>query len=89
MRHSSVSSRAGSASPLHNQTLGGQLEARVEALRASRCRLIAAQDAARHRLERNLHDGAQQRLVAVKVRLSIAEHMAAKAELGPQSLADT
>ena len=45
-------------------------------LRASRQRLIAAQDETRRRLERNLHDGAQQQLVALKVGLSLAEGMA-------------
>ena len=48
----------------------------VEDLRASRQRLVTAQDEARRRLERNLHDGAQQDLVAlvIKARLA-AEHV--------------
>lgn len=70
---------AGIGLALHNRELTDELEARVDALRASRHRLVMVQDAARHRLERNLHDGAQQRLVAVKVRLSIAQQMATKA----------
>ena len=44
-----------------------------EDLRASRSRLVAAADDARRRLERNLHDGAQQRLVALSVSLRLAE----------------
>jgi PAS domain S-box-containing protein len=44
-----------------------------EELRASRARLVAAGDDARQRLERNLHDGAQQRLVALSVSLRLAE----------------
>jgi PAS domain S-box-containing protein len=44
-----------------------------EELRASRARLVAAGDEARQRLERNLHDGAQQRLVALSVSLRLAE----------------
>ncbi|MEM7274457.1 MAG: histidine kinase [Actinomycetota bacterium] len=64
---------------LGNRELTGELQARVEELRSSRRRLVAVQDATRHRLERDLHDGAQQRLVAAKVRLSIAQQMAAKA----------
>jgi signal transduction histidine kinase len=40
----------------------------VEDLRASRQRLVAAQDEARRRLERNLHDGAQQDLVALSIK---------------------
>jgi signal transduction histidine kinase len=46
--------------------------ARVEELRASRSRIIAAADAARRRIERDLHDGAQQRLVTVSLQLSLA-----------------
>jgi signal transduction histidine kinase len=42
-------------------------------LRASRQRLVSAQDLERRRLERNLHDGAQQHLVALKVKLGLAE----------------
>jgi PAS domain S-box-containing protein len=45
-------------------------------LRASRARILEAQDAARRRLERNLHDGAQQRLVALSLGLRIAQSRA-------------
>jgi signal transduction histidine kinase len=48
----------------------------IEDLRASRQRLITAQDAERRRLERNLHDGAQQQLVALGVQLSLAQRLA-------------
>ena len=55
----------------------------IEELRASRQRLVAAQDAERRRLERNIHDGAQQQLVALGVKLrltdSLMERDAAKA----------
>ncbi|HSL10754.1 MAG TPA: histidine kinase [Actinomycetota bacterium] len=44
----------------------------IEELRASRQRLVAAQDEERRRLERNLHDGAQQQLVALAVQLKLA-----------------
>jgi PAS domain S-box-containing protein len=44
-----------------------------EAIRASRARIVEAQDQARRRLERDLHDGAQQRLVALSVSLRLAE----------------
>jgi signal transduction histidine kinase len=50
----------------------------IEDLRASRQRLVAAQDAERRRLERNLHDGAQQQLVALAVRLRLARSTASK-----------
>lgn len=58
---------------LKNAGLNRELLARLEDLRASRQRLVAAQDEERRRLERNLHDGAQQHLVALKVRVGLAE----------------
>jgi signal transduction histidine kinase len=58
---------------LKNVGLSTDLQARVEELRASRQRLVGAQDQERRRLERNLHDGAQQHLVALKVKLGLAE----------------
>jgi signal transduction histidine kinase len=66
---------------LRNVQLTADLLARLAELRASRQRLIAAQDEARRRLERNLHDGAQQQLVALKVQLSLAEGLVE--DLGP------
>jgi signal transduction histidine kinase len=45
----------------------------IEDLRASRQRLVTAQDEARRRLERNIHDGAQQDLVALAIKLQLAE----------------
>ncbi|MBW3556755.1 MAG: GAF domain-containing sensor histidine kinase [Actinobacteria bacterium] len=68
---------------LRNVQLTADLLARLDELRASRQRLVAAQDEARRRLERNLHDGAQQQLVALKVQLSLAEGMVE--ELGEQA----
>jgi signal transduction histidine kinase len=56
---------------LKNVGLTADLKARLEDLRASRQRLVAAQDQERRRLERNLHDGAQQHLVAIKVKLGL------------------
>jgi signal transduction histidine kinase len=50
----------------------------IEELRASRQRLVAAQDEERRKLERNLHDGAQQQLVALAVQLRLAEQMAGR-----------
>ncbi|HEX6330479.1 MAG TPA: GAF domain-containing sensor histidine kinase [Actinomycetota bacterium] len=50
----------------------------IEELRASRLRLVAAQDHERRRIERNIHDGAQQQLVALSVKLRLAESLAAK-----------
>lgn len=61
---------------MRNVSLNQEVLARVEELKASRQRLVAAQDEARRRLERNLHDGAQQHLVALKVQLSLVERVA-------------
>jgi signal transduction histidine kinase len=47
----------------------------IEELRASRQRLVAAQDEGRRRLERNIHDGVQQQLVALAVKLRLADAM--------------
>jgi signal transduction histidine kinase len=57
---------------LKNVGLSADLQARLIELRASRQRLVSAQDLERRRLERNLHDGAQQHLVALKVKLGLA-----------------
>jgi signal transduction histidine kinase len=58
---------------LRNVGLTADLQARLDDLRASRQRLVTAQDQERRRLERNLHDGAQQHLVAIKVKIGLAE----------------
>jgi signal transduction histidine kinase len=63
---------------LRNVALTEELREHVDELRASRQRLITAQDAERRRLERNLHDGAQQNLVALRVKLSLARSLALK-----------
>jgi signal transduction histidine kinase len=58
---------------LKNVGLNQELLARLDDLRASRQRLVTAQDEERRRLERDLHDGAQQHLVALKIKLGLAE----------------
>jgi len=63
---------------LRNVGLAAELQERLDELRASRQRLVQAQDEERRRLERNLHDGAQQYLVAIKVKLGIAEMLATR-----------
>jgi signal transduction histidine kinase len=50
----------------------------IEELRASRQRIVAAQDEERRRLERNIHDGAQQQLVALAVKLNLVETLSDK-----------
>ncbi|TMF55609.1 MAG: GAF domain-containing sensor histidine kinase [Chloroflexi bacterium] len=68
---------------LRNIRLTAELQARLQeissqagALRESRQRIVAAQDAERRRLERNIHDGAQQHLVALAVKLRLAATLA-------------
>ncbi len=58
---------------LDNQRLTAELEQRLAEVRASRARLVAAGDEERRRLERDLHDGAQQRLVSVVLLLRLAD----------------
>jgi len=58
---------------IENERLQAQLRARVEELRASRARIVEAGTAERRRLERNLHDGAQQRLVALSLTMRLAQ----------------
>ena len=55
---------------LRNERLSAELRARVSELGASRARILEAGDKERRRLERNLHDGAQQRLIALSMRLT-------------------
>jgi signal transduction histidine kinase len=80
---SDFASQAGPA--LRNVQLTAELQGRLEEisaqaaeLRASRQRLVAAQDAAARRLERNLHDGAQQQLVAIAVTARLARMIAVR-----------
>jgi signal transduction histidine kinase len=57
---------------LENERLAAELRARYDDLRAASARLVAAGDAARRKIERDLHDGAQQRLVSLSVTLNLA-----------------
>jgi len=61
---------------LRNLRLTAELRATIDDLKASRRRLVRAQDEERHRIERNLHDGAQQQLVALSVLLRLLEDSA-------------
>jgi signal transduction histidine kinase len=63
---------------LRNVRLTEQLQARLKALQASRKRFVAAQDTERRQLERNLHDGAQQQLVALSVKVRLAQQLIAR-----------
>ncbi len=64
---------AAAAIALEHELLQAESQDRLAQLQASRQRLVAAGDAERRRLERNLHDGAQQRLVALALQLRLIQ----------------
>ncbi len=80
---------AAAALALENQRLEVELRARLEALRASRARLVEAGDAERRRLTRDLHDGAQQRLVALMIELQLARETFDSNPEGAKQLVDS
>ncbi len=59
-----------------NRTLEARVAEQVEELRASRTRIVSAADAERRRIERDLHDGAQQHLIGLAVHLRLARDLA-------------
>lgn len=61
-----------------NDRLQAEVHAQLEEVRASRARLVAAADEARRRVERDLHDGAQQRLLALGLALKRAQRRVAE-----------
>jgi signal transduction histidine kinase len=67
---------------LENAHLSEELRARIEALGASRARVVAAADAERRRIERNIHDGAQQRLLGIALELRNAERSGDREVIG-------
>jgi signal transduction histidine kinase len=78
---------------LHNVRLGSELESsleelqrQAEELRASRARVVAAADEERRRIERDLHDGAQQHLVSVAVNLRLARELAGSDPAGARAV---
>jgi signal transduction histidine kinase len=78
---------AAAALALDNERLKADLRARVEELRVSRVRIVEAADAARRRLERDLHDGAQQQLVSLALDLRLLKARLRDTEAEP--LVDT
>jgi signal transduction histidine kinase len=77
---------AAAALALENERLDAELRSRIEEVSASRVRLITAEQGARRRLERSLHDGPQQRLVALALgmrtaRSRLPDHPETAAEL--------
>ena len=67
---------------LDNRRLEAEAEGAAAAVRESRARIAAGADDERRRIERDLHDGAQQRLVAMRIELSIVEDMLLDDPLG-------
>jgi len=65
---------------LENERLHAELQAQLAEIRASRARIVEAGDVERRRLERDLHDGAQQRLLGIGLALQLA-----RSQLGPDA----
>jgi signal transduction histidine kinase len=72
---------AASSLAIDNERLKADLRARLEELRVSRLRIVEAADAARRRLERDLHDGAQQQLVGLALELRLLRRRVGDPEL--------
>jgi signal transduction histidine kinase len=73
-----LASAAGLA--LEHSRLQAEVQAQLEQVRASRARIVEAGDSERRRIERDLHDGAQQRLVTLSLALAMARDRAAEAD---------
>jgi len=71
---------AAASMALEHSRLQAEVQAQLEQVRASRARIVEAGDAERRRLERDLHDGAQQRLVTLSLALGMARDRAAGAD---------
>ena len=74
---------------LQHSRLQAEVEAQLDQVRASRARIVEAGDTARRRLERDLHDGAQQRLVTLSLALAMARDLATGADPELESLLDS
>ena len=73
---------------MRNAQLTAELRATIDQLLASRRRLVEAQDAERRRIERNLHDGAQQQLIALAIQLGLLAESADDPDLIRQAIPD-
>ena len=71
---------------MRNAQLTAELRATIDELLASRRRLVGAQDAERRRIERNLHDGAQQQLIALAIQLGLLAESADDPDLIRQAI---
>ena len=79
--------RATAGLVLENERLAAQVRSQLAEVRASRGRIVAAADAERRRIERNLHDGAQQRLVTLSMALGLEASRAGEDAAGALSRA--
>ena len=78
-----LAAAAASSLAIDNERLKADLRARVEDLRVSRLRIVEAADDARRRIERDLHDGAQQQLLALALELRVLRSSISDPEAGP------
>jgi signal transduction histidine kinase len=69
---------------LEGGRLESELQSKLAELRTSRGRIVAAGEAERRKIERDLHDGAQQRLLAIQVKLALARERAGNGELAEE-----
>ena len=74
---------------LEHSRLQAEVQAQLEKVRASRARIVEAGDSERRRLERDLHDGAQQRLVMLTLALGMAGRQAAGADPALEALIES
>jgi signal transduction histidine kinase len=80
---------AAASMALEHSRLQAEVQAQLELVRASRARIVEAGDTERRRLERDLHDGAQQRLVTLTLALGMARSRASGADPELESLIDS
>ena len=80
---------AAASMALEHSRLQAEVQAQLELVRASRARIVEAGDAERRRLERDLHDGAQQRLVTLTLALGMARSRVAGVDPELESLIDS
>jgi signal transduction histidine kinase len=83
-----ASAGAAAGLALENERLQAELRARLEELRASRARIVEATEAERRRIERDLHDGTQQRLVSIAMTLGLADSRLERDPAAVKSLLD-
>ena len=72
-----VRARATATRARGDERLESELRETIQELRRSRARVVHVADSERRRIERDLHDGAQQRLIALRVKLTLAEELVA------------